>query len=111
MNPTSTCPKCQGNLDPGVVYCPLCGSDVSAGSGADPASDPNSTQAFQLPPQPIEILKTVTLGSYEILGELGRGGMATVYLAHEVQLERKVAIKLMSPEFLSGPDLVERFKR
>ena len=37
--------------------------------------------------------------------------MATVYLAHEISLDRKVAIKVMSPAMVHGPGMVERFKR
>lgn len=55
-------------------------------------------------------LRSATLGDYDILGELGRGGMATVYLAHDLALDRKVAIKVMSP-ILSMGDGIERFKR
>nr|WP_255449870.1 MULTISPECIES: serine/threonine-protein kinase [Myxococcaceae] len=42
---------------------------------------------------------------------MGEGGMGTVYLAHDVQLERKVAVKLMSPALLHDADLVARFER
>jgi serine/threonine protein kinase len=59
----------------------------------------------------LERLRTATLGEYEILGELGRGGMATVFLAHEISLDRKVAIKVMSPAMVHGIGMVERFKR
>ena len=59
----------------------------------------------------LERLRTATLGDYEILGELGRGGMAIVYLAHELSLDRKVAIKVMLPAMLTGAGMVERFKR
>ena len=58
----------------------------------------------------LEALRAATLGEYEILGEIGRGGMATVYLAHDVSLDRKVAIKVMSPALLDG-GATERFKR
>ena len=61
--------------------------------------------------QLLERLRTATLGEYEILGELGRGGMAIVYLAHELSLDRKVAIKVMLPAMLTGAGMVERFKR
>jgi len=59
----------------------------------------------------LERLRAATLGVYDIHSELGRGGMATVYLAHEISLDRKVAIKVMSPAMLHGPGMVERFKR
>jgi serine/threonine protein kinase len=56
-------------------------------------------------------LVEATAGEYEILGELGRGGMAAVYLATDVSLNRKVAIKTMLPELTSRHDMVARFKR
>jgi hypothetical protein len=65
----------------------------------------------QLGPRPVDLLSEVASGEYEILGELGRGGMAAVFLAREIALDRKVAIKLISPSFLDGAEAVERFKR
>lgn len=59
----------------------------------------------------LERLRAATTGEYEIYGELGRGGMATVYLAHEISLDRKVAIKVMAPGMVYSTGLVERFKR
>ena len=58
-----------------------------------------------------DALREATLGEYEILAELGRGGMATVFLAHDIALGRKVAIKVMSPALFSGEGMAERFKR
>jgi serine/threonine-protein kinase len=57
----------------------------------------------------LEHLREATQGDYEILIELGSGGMATVFLAHDLQLDRKVAIKLMHPALISGEGMVERF--
>src|SRR5207253_1755705 len=60
----------------------------------------------------VDALRQATLGQYEILAELGRGGMATVYLAHDLALDRKVAIKVLAPALLlMGEGMVERFKR
>lgn len=47
---------------------------------------------------------------YEIIKELGRGGMGVVYLAHDPVLDREVAIKVVTPDQIS-PESVERFKR
>jgi uncharacterized protein YjdB len=58
----------------------------------------------------VERLRRATLGEFEIGRELGRGGMAAVLLAHEISLDRKVAIKVMSPGLLLGEGMVERFK-
>ena len=50
----------------------------------------------------VERLRRATLGEFEIGQELGRGGMAAVFLAHEISLDRKVAIKVMAPGLLLG---------
>jgi tetratricopeptide (TPR) repeat protein/predicted Ser/Thr protein kinase len=52
-----------------------------------------------------------TLGKYQILRVLGRGGMGTVYEALDPQLNRKVAIKTMIQGLLGDPDLRARFAR
>jgi WD40 repeat protein len=52
-----------------------------------------------------------SLGAYEIRRELGRGGMAVVYLAYQPQMEREVAIKVLPREFLHDPTFLERFRR
>src|SRR5437773_4983647 len=53
-------------------------------------------------------LKTALGGRYEIEREIGRGGMATVYLARDVRHQRKVALKVLNPE-LGAVLGVERF--
>ena len=45
---------------------------------------------------------------YELEREIGQGGMATVYLAHDVKHDRRVAIKVLSPELVAVIG-VERF--
>ncbi|MEZ4590234.1 MAG: serine/threonine-protein kinase [Chloroflexota bacterium] len=50
-------------------------------------------------------------GRYEIESELGRGGMATVYLAHDPRFGRKVALKVMSRALRDDPTFRGRFER
>src|SRR5262249_22821700 len=51
------------------------------------------------------------LGRYQILGKLGRGGMAGVSLAHDAGLDRRVALKLLPRGSVHAPDAVARFRR
>ena len=52
-----------------------------------------------------------TLGQYQIVEVLGKGGMATVYKAYQANLRRYVAIKVLSPALADDMDLVKRFLR
>jgi eukaryotic-like serine/threonine-protein kinase len=51
-------------------------------------------------------LNAALAGRYQVERELGRGGMATVYLAHDIQHQRPVALKVLRPELsaMLGPD-------
>ena len=50
-------------------------------------------------------------GQYDIQRELGRGGMGVVYLAHDVKLDRQIAIKVLPPLLAGSADVRERFLR
>src|SRR4051812_42650404 len=52
-----------------------------------------------------------TLGPYRVVKELGKGGMGAVYLALDTRLDRKLALKVMLPEFAADRDAKERFLR
>jgi len=51
------------------------------------------------------------LGSYEVVGPLGAGGMGEVYRARDTRLGREVAIKVLPAEVASHPDRLARFER
>lgn len=55
--------------------------------------------------------RTVVNDRYEIEKRVGRGGMADVFKAHDLLLDRTVAIKVLFPEFATDPAFVERFRR
>lgn len=50
-------------------------------------------------------------GRYKVVERIGSGGMSTVYKAHEVGLEREVAVKVLITALSSDPQLIERFNR
>ncbi len=52
-----------------------------------------------------------TLGKYQIVERLGRGGMADVYKAYQPGLDRYVAIKVMHPHLADQPEFIKRFER
>ncbi|HEX4538629.1 MAG TPA: protein kinase, partial [Acidimicrobiales bacterium] len=48
---------------------------------------------------------------YELVRRIARGGMAEVFLAHDLLLDRPVALKVLFPELSVDPSFVERFRR
>ena len=114
MTPTTTnaCPRCSKPLTAGTKFCASCGLDISGVWGAEAAL--GGTVAVEMDPNVDllgQMLSTATLGDYDIYGELGRGGMAAVYLGLDLALNRKVAIKTMLPELVTREGMVARFKR
>src|SRR5271168_3888079 len=51
------------------------------------------------------------LGEFEVVRELGRGGMGVVYVARQVSLNRRVALKVLGPGLGLTPRAVDRFRR
>jgi tetratricopeptide (TPR) repeat protein len=51
------------------------------------------------------------LGDYRLIREIGRGGMGVVYEAWQRSLDRRVAVKVLAPGFVSSPTAVARFRR
>jgi len=70
---------------------------------------PTITRTLQ---EPIKELETGALfaGRYQVIEELGRGGMGRVYKVHDTEVGAKVALKLIRAEFSADPETVERFR-
>jgi serine/threonine-protein kinase len=61
-------------------------------------------------PDPLlERVRAATADEYEIEREIGRGGMAAVFLARDIALQRRVAIKVMLPDLINVQGLPDRF--
>jgi serine/threonine protein kinase len=101
------CFKCATPLPDHSKFCMACGADVS-GEG-----HMHETMRSDADPELMAALQLELGNDYTIERELGRGGMAIVYLGQDTHLGRKVAVKLLPPmlTFGSGPGFIERFKR
>jgi serine/threonine protein kinase len=59
----------------------------------------------------VAILPGTRLGSYEVVAQIGAGGMGEVYRAHDTKLARDVAIKVLPANFVNDPERLSRFQR
>ena len=102
MISATPCGTCGHPLPEGTEECRRCHPQADRPLGGPDTSGSDALRA---------LLTEATLGEYDVAVELGRGGMATVYLAHEMALDRDVAIKVMAPALFFGDGMAERFRR
>ena len=81
-------------------------------NSAERNTSPTGPSADTLPPQPNAPSDlSESLGRYRIVKKLGQGGMGAVYLAHDTQLDRQVALKVPHFSAREGDQAIERFLR
>jgi tetratricopeptide (TPR) repeat protein len=106
-----------------AAICPACGNRIAALATSPTGTAVPPTQS-PVPSVPAEALKTVLLaatppptsrppgrrlGRYELGEEIAHGGMGAVFRAHDPELNRDLAIKVLKPELRKHPELVKRF--
>ena len=102
---TIKCPKCQAENPETKQFCGDCGTQLPSSRDIHP----EVTETLQTP------IKELTTGStfagrYQIIEELGKGGMGRVYRAVDKKLNEEVAIKIIKPEIALDKSTLARFQ-
>ena len=85
------------------IQCPYCSAEHPDDARVCPSTGKDLSRALQLVGR--------TIDKYEILSLIGEGGMGAVYEARHSKIRRKVALKLLNPEFARNAEVLARFER
>jgi len=99
------CPKCKADNPDTQSFCGECGTQLELSDGAQVSF----TKTLEIPTEKL------TRGSlfaerYEIIEELGRGGMGKVFRVEDKKVKEEIALKLIKPEIASDKKTIERFR-
>jgi len=98
------CPKCHSDYPADTHFCSNCGTQLI------PSEEISVSQTKTLQ-TPIELARRSTFANrYEVIEELGRGGMGKVYRVFDKKIEEEVALKLLKPEISADKKTIERFR-
>ncbi len=98
------CPRCDFDNTAESTYCGKCGNKL--------ASSPDSidsTVLYAVPQTDLEV-GTTFAGRYQVIEELGSGGMGKVYKVIDKEVKEKIAIKVLRPEISFDERIIERFR-
>jgi serine/threonine protein kinase/Flp pilus assembly protein TadD len=99
------CPKCRLENPEGTRFCGQCGAPLSPTTGPSTAK----SQTMSLPLREL-VAGTTLAGRYEVIEELGKGGMGRVYKVLDREIREKLALKLLNPDVATDEPTIERFR-
>lgn len=99
------CPKCQTGISEESRFCSHCGASLSFSE--DETIRRTKTLAMEVDPFS---LGTHIAGRYQIIEELGAGGMGKVFKVLDTEINEKIALKLIKPEIARDGSTIERFR-
>jgi len=97
------CPKCQSENPDTATFCADCGTQLPS------LEDVEVTETLETPKEELTTGSTFA-GRYQVIEELGKGGMGKVYKVLDKEVNAKVALKLIKPEIASDKKTIERFR-
>ena len=97
------CPKCQTDNPDTQRFCGECATSLQ------PSKEIEFTETLETPKEELTTGSTFA-GRYQIIEELGKGGMGRVYKVLDKEVNAKVALKLIKPEIASDKKTIERFR-
>ncbi|MDH4220029.1 MAG: protein kinase [Nitrospirota bacterium] len=99
---TIKCPQCQFENPDDTIYCGKCASPLK------PSEEIAVTETIETHKEELTTGSTFA-GRYQIIEELGKGGMGKVYKVHDTKIKDKIALKLIKPEIAKDKKTIERF--
>jgi serine/threonine protein kinase len=100
---TIKCPKCQAENPETKQFCGECGTQLPSPKDFRP----EVTETIQTSIKEL-ITGSTFAGRYQIIEELGKGGMGKVYKVFDTKIKEKIALKLIKPEIASDKETIER---